>query len=1039
MADNKTFTFKIDGVDKAYSSLKQIKDEISSVRDTLKSSSDPTVISSLTNQISQLEIATRAFKVQAKEAALTNTDLASSILHTKESIVDAQIAARLALFPPGSIEHNNALIAQLNETMKEASPASDAYIQAKKKVEQLNLVQTELQKTAHQQQQEYIQLGQSIIGTFGNGLAALQSFSGANKEYAAVIAKVQQIQALVAAGQEALNLIRQISIKLDTQKAISNLAVTTAIKTETIAVTASTAATNALGISIKTALGPIGLIIAALGTLTIVAATYRTEADKAIQLEEDLIIAADQHAKSVKDLSFEFESLLKLYQNGVPTQQETVALAEKLAIAYNDENVKVKFLTSSEAERNKLIIGARSIYTEKIKVELIWGQAMALNNLIIDKQIEKEKIKYSISHGGYVQMAKDITALLPGLNILSLFYDTTTDKLKKINAADNDISIYTNKINELVSSLNDIGRLPNALGGDTITRISNTTTAAKSIIEEFIKEIIKKFADFNETVINNDKYSTEYRLQVFEVYKRQRLKELDGLYIIELKKAGTNDDAILAAEKKHHLDQLILQLDFQTKLDMLNDQRNLNNINAQRKIDQDEISLNIRALNQIISNENLKTSVLSNAIRKRTDIQLKLLESTYQQQRTIVEQQRLDSARSIDNEFQTATTAADLRAMTAFAAAEKAGTDLNTVEENYQKDKAKIRTRFEEQIIENEHLFNQMQINNEYQNNLDIIDINKQKYAELNKLKERDRAAIQKQMDEEDTRRAISLQKFKQGAIDIANALKDLYGYIVAFENQENEIAIKALDARKTQLDAYISDLDSQLDGIESRINALSDNLSKANIEQQDKIIAGIEAERKAQISLQKQKQIALEEEKRIAAEKRKLQLEEFERNKNLAEVQAVVQGSVAIVQALAAGPIIGEILAAIIAAQVAVQIATIEASQPNFAEGGYTGIGNKYDIAGVVHKDEYVIPKSIVNSPIASPLIQQLEVMRTGGFAEGGYTTIGSPNMESIIAQQTDLIKKTIDLSERPIIVDVREVTSAQDNIKKVISRAAL
>lgn len=53
------------------------------------------------------------------------------------------------------------------------------------------------------------------------------------------------------------------------------------------------------------------------------------------------------------------------------------------------------------------------------------------------------------------------------------------------------------------------------------------------------------------------------------------------------------------------------------------------------------------------------------------------------------------------------------------------------------------------------------------------------------------------------------------------------------------------------------------------------------------------------------------------------------------------------------------------------------------FATGGYTGDGNKYDVAGIVHKGEYVIPKWMVEDN--PDMISQLESQRKG-YAEGGY-----------------------------------------------------
>ncbi|GLS45160.1 phage tail length tape measure family protein [Methylobacterium brachythecii] len=59
------------------------------------------------------------------------------------------------------------------------------------------------------------------------------------------------------------------------------------------------------------------------------------------------------------------------------------------------------------------------------------------------------------------------------------------------------------------------------------------------------------------------------------------------------------------------------------------------------------------------------------------------------------------------------------------------------------------------------------------------------------------------------------------------------------------------------------------------------------------------------------------------------------------------------------------------------------------FESGGYTGPGAKYDVAGIVHKDEYVFDKAATNR-IGVPV---LEAMRRGvrGYAGGGYVTGGS------------------------------------------------
>lgn len=68
----------------------------------------------------------------------------------------------------------------------------------------------------------------------------------------------------------------------------------------------------------------------------------------------------------------------------------------------------------------------------------------------------------------------------------------------------------------------------------------------------------------------------------------------------------------------------------------------------------------------------------------------------------------------------------------------------------------------------------------------------------------------------------------------------------------------------------------------------------------------------------------------------------------------------------------------------------------PNYAVGGYTGDGGKYEPKGVVHGGEYVIPQWMVQKSPA--LIGSLESTRKRGFADGGFVSgnVFSSNNES-------------------------------------------
>lgn len=58
------------------------------------------------------------------------------------------------------------------------------------------------------------------------------------------------------------------------------------------------------------------------------------------------------------------------------------------------------------------------------------------------------------------------------------------------------------------------------------------------------------------------------------------------------------------------------------------------------------------------------------------------------------------------------------------------------------------------------------------------------------------------------------------------------------------------------------------------------------------------------------------------------------------------------------------------------------------FADGGWTGPGDKYKPVGIVHADEYVVPQHIVRNPAYSGTISHLEKARLRGYADGGLVS---------------------------------------------------
>lgn len=88
------------------------------------------------------------------------------------------------------------------------------------------------------------------------------------------------------------------------------------------------------------------------------------------------------------------------------------------------------------------------------------------------------------------------------------------------------------------------------------------------------------------------------------------------------------------------------------------------------------------------------------------------------------------------------------------------------------------------------------------------------------------------------------------------------------------------------------------------------------------------------------------------------------------------------------------------------------------YSEGGYTGDGDRYEVAGVVHRGEYVVPKPIMGNPLVIDAVGTIEAIRrnklltsglpassgAGSYADGGFT---SPSQPADAAELTVAVKE--------------------------------
>lgn len=246
---------------------------------------------------------------------------------------------------------------------------------------------------------------------------------------------------------------------------------------------------------------------------------------------------------------------------------------------------------------------------------------------------------------------------------------------------------------------------------------------------------------------------------------------------------------------------------------------------------------------------------------------------------------------------------------------------------------------------------------------------------------------------------------------------------LAQLENYHRQGLIKEKDYQKKKLQMGVDNAKKYFDYYANLSGSMFSAIQDAEIAQSDA---------KFDVLIQQAKNngedtAALEEEK----ENKKLEIQKKYADVNFAikVSQIVADTAVSIMKAFAdLGPIGGAIAAAMLTATGIAQAVSAKAerdkiknmqpgntagssaTQPakaervlsGYAEGGYTGDGDRYEVAGVVHRGEYVVPKPIMDNPRVVDAVGTIEAIRrnkllgsgipvgtpSAGYADGGFTS---------------------------------------------------
>ena len=121
------------------------------------------------------------------------------------------------------------------------------------------------------------------------------------------------------------------------------------------------------------------------------------------------------------------------------------------------------------------------------------------------------------------------------------------------------------------------------------------------------------------------------------------------------------------------------------------------------------------------------------------------------------------------------------------------------------------------------------------------------------------------------------------------------------------------------------------------------------------------------------------------------------------------------------------------------------------YADGGYTGDGDRYEVAGVVHRGEYVVPKPIMDNPRVVDAVGTIEAIRrnkilgsgvpagtpSAGYADGGYTSAApAVDTSDLTAAAKELREAVRNIRAYVVLKDIENAQNTMDRARAPFTR---
>lgn len=126
----------------------------------------------------------------------------------------------------------------------------------------------------------------------------------------------------------------------------------------------------------------------------------------------------------------------------------------------------------------------------------------------------------------------------------------------------------------------------------------------------------------------------------------------------------------------------------------------------------------------------------------------------------------------------------------------------------------------------------------------------------------------------------------------------------------------------------------------------------------------------------------------------------------------------------------------------------------PGFSIGGYSGEGGTHEVAGVVHKEEYVVPAWQMRDPVSFDYVRALETIRQtrthanplprAGYAEGGPVqtfvppfTTSDPELSNTLKQINNFLHR-LDSKQFTTVLNVSRLNDFQNRFSASVARGS-